>query len=81
MNKLIRKLAIISIRNSDFLSLGLFFLFFLLIFFFLSFLFGLDILVFGYIEFESEGVIAAEIVIVHSSGFEEAKFGIKVECS
>ena len=57
------------------------FSFFLLIFFFLSFLFGLDILLFGDVEFEPESVIAAEIVIVHSSGFEEANFGIKVECS
>ncbi len=78
---MIRKLAIISIRNSDVLSLGLFLLFLLLIFLFISFLFGLDILFFGDVEFEPEGVITAEVVIVHSPGFEEANFGIKVECS
>jgi hypothetical protein len=54
------------------LSLGLFFLFFL---------FGLRVWLFGDIKLEPESVIATEVVIVHPSGLKEAKLGIKIECS
>ena len=41
----------------------------------------MELILFGYVELKSESIVSTQVVILHSSGFEEAEFCVELKCS